>query len=167
MFFTGYHETMRARFESPERGRPQKQEFCYYRAMKKCRPLALCALVLTCGGMLFAQSTIMLSNVRRIYIEKMADNLDQYLASSISSKMHGSVTVVLDKKDADAVMKGINIGAQTTEKATVQLVDPGEHQVIWSGTAGDRTLMTLDISHGGQQKIADNLIGQLKKAMRR
>jgi hypothetical protein len=104
--------------------------------------------------------------VRRIYIEKMADNLDQYLASSISGKLHGSVTVVLDRKDADAVLRGVNIGAQTTEKATVQLVDPGEHQVLWSGTAGDRKMLTLDISHGGQQKIADNLIGQLKKAMR-
>ena len=135
--------------------------------MKKSLPVALFALLLTCGITLFAQSTIMLSNVRRIYIEKMADNLDQYLASSISAKFKGSVTVVLDKKEADAVMKGVNIGAQTTEKATVQLVDPGEHQVLWSGTANDRSLMTLDISHGGQQKIADNLIGQLKKAMRK
>jgi hypothetical protein len=64
-------------------------------------------------------------------------------------------------------MKGINIGAQTTEKSTVQLVDPGEHQVLWSGTAGDRKMLTLDIAHGGQQKIADSLIGQLRKAMRR
>ena len=135
--------------------------------MKKSLSVALFTLLLTCGVTLFAQSTIMLSNVRRIYIEKMADNLDQYLASSISAKFKGSVTVVLDKKEADAVMKGVNIGAQTTEKATVQLVDPGEHQVLWSGTANDRSLMTLDISHGGQQKIADNLIGQLKKAMRK
>lgn len=110
---------------------------------------------------------MLLSNVRRIYIEKMADHLDQYLASAISSKLHGSVTVVLDRKDADAIMKGVNIGVQTTERATVQLVDPGEHQVLWSGTAGDRKMLTLDISHGGQQKIADNLIGQLRKAMRR
>jgi hypothetical protein len=134
--------------------------------MKKSLPLALFAILLACSFSSFAQSP-MLSNVRRIYIEKMADNLDQYLASSISSKLHGSVAVVLDRKDADAILKGVNIGAQTTEKATVQLVDPGEHQVLWSGTAGDRKMLTLDISHGGQQKIADNLIGQLKKAMRR
>jgi hypothetical protein len=123
-------------------------------------------MVLACS-IAFAQATMMLSNVRRIYIEKMADNLDQYLASSISSKFHGAVTVVLDRKDADAILRGVNIGAQTTEKATVQLVDPGEHQVLWSGTAGDRKMLTLDIAHGGQQKIADNLIGQLRKAMRK
>jgi hypothetical protein len=131
------------------------------------RHLFLAVALLVCTAPSFAQHTMLLSNVRRIYIEKMADNLDQYLASSISSKFHGAVTVVLDRSQADAIMKGVNIGAQTTEKATVQLVDPGEHQVLWSGTAGDRKMMTLDIGHGGQQKIADNLIGELRKAMRR
>lgn len=135
--------------------------------MRKALSVALFLVVMACSLPSFAEGTVLLSNVRRIYIEKMPDNLDQYLASSISSKFHGAVTVVLDRKDADAVMKGINIGAQTTEKATVQLVDPGEHQVLWSGTAGDRKMLTLDIAHGGQQKIADNLIGQLRKAMRK
>ena len=124
-------------------------------------------IVMACSTPSITEASMLLSNVRRIYIEKMADNLDQYLASSISSKFHGSVTVVLDRKEADAIMKGVNIGAQTTEKATVELVDPGERQVLWSGTAGDRKMLTLDIAHGGQQKIADNLIGQLRKAMRR
>jgi len=135
--------------------------------MRKSLAVTLSAFVLALALPAFAHAQILLSNVRRIYIEKMADNLDQYLASSISSKLHGSIAVVLDRKDADAVLKGVNIGAQTTEKATVQLVDPDERQILWSGTAGDRKMMTLDISHGGQQKIADNLIGQLKKAMRR
>jgi hypothetical protein len=133
--------------------------------MKRRLTIFLSVVVLACGT-LITEASMLLSNVRRIYIEKMADNLDQYLASSISSKFRGSVTVVLDRKDADAIMKGVNIGAQTTEKATVELVDPGEHQVLWSGTAGDRKMLTLDIAHGGQQKIADNLIGQLRKAMR-
>ena len=123
-------------------------------------------IAMACSMPSITEASMLLSNVRRIYIEKMADNLDQYLASSISSKFHGSVTVVLDRKEADAIMKGVNIGAQTTEKATVELVDPGERQVLWSGTAGDRKMLTLDIAHGGQQKIADNLIGQLRKAMR-
>ncbi|MBT9331618.1 hypothetical protein [Paracidobacterium acidisoli] len=136
--------------------------------MKKHFALLLAVVVVGCSGMVsFAQHAMLLSNVRRIYIEKMADNLDQYLASSISGKFHGTVTVVLDRRDADAILRGVNIGAQTTEKATVELVDPGEHQVLWSGTAGDRKMLTLDIGHGGQQKMADNLMGQLRKAMRR
>ncbi|HEY0163224.1 MAG TPA: hypothetical protein VGB69_11140 [Edaphobacter sp.] len=135
--------------------------------MKRRLSLLLFVLVLVGSIPAPAQSAMLLSNVRRIYIEKMADHLDQYLASSISEKFHGAVTVVLDRKDADAVLRGVNIGAQTTEKATVQLVDPAERQVLWSGTAGDRKIMTLDIGHGGQEKIADNIVGQLRKAMQR
>ena len=124
-------------------------------------------IVLLTSGTVFAQAAILLSNVRKIYIEKMPDNLDQYLASSISRKFHGAVTVVLQRNEADAIMKGVNIGAQTTTQATVQLVDKGEHQVLWSGTAGDRSWTTLEVKHGGQEKVAEHLIGDLKKAMQR
>ena len=117
-----------------------------------------------------AQTTaapVLVSNVRKIYIETMADNLDQYLGSAISTRFKGAVTVVLDRKDADAILRGVNIGAQTTTQATVQLVDPSEKQIIWSGTAGDRKKVMLGLSHGGQQKLADSLIAQLHKAMQR
>ena len=114
-----------------------------------------------------AQSTLLLSNVRKIYIEKMPDNLDQYLASSISKKFHGSVTVVLQRNEADAILKGVNIGAQTRTQATVQIVDPAERQVLWSGTSGDRNWKTLEIKHNGEEQVADHLIGELKKAMQR
>lgn len=119
------------------------------------------------AGVLLAQAAMLLSNVRKIYIEKMPDNLDQYLASAISHKFHGTVTVVLQRDEADAIMKGINIGAQTTTEATVQLVDPAGRQILWSGTAGDRSWSTLQMKHGGQEKVADNLISNLKKAMQR
>lgn len=135
--------------------------------MTKSLRLILPALLLVCTFTLQAQHSVLLSNVRKIYIEKMADNLDQYLASSISKKFHGSVTVVLNKSEADAVMRGVNIGAQSTTEATVQLVDPAGDEVLWSGTGGDRKLITLDIAHGGQAKIADRLVGELKKAMQR
>jgi hypothetical protein len=132
----------------------------------KRKSLIFAVLVLLAGILpLHAQRTVLLSNVRRIYIEKMADNLDQYLASAISKKMKGSVTVVLNRSEADAIMRGVNIGAQTTAEATVQLVDPSEKEVIWSGTGSDRKVLTLGIQHGGQDKIADRLIGELKKAM--
>ena len=127
------------------------------------RLLALALMVFTLNGL--AQAAVSLSNVRKIYIEKMNNNLDQYLSSSISSKFHGRVTVVLEPSAADAILKGENIGAQDTTKATVQLVDPAGQTVLWSGTAGDRSKMMLDLKHGGEQKLADHLIAELKKAM--
>jgi hypothetical protein len=112
-----------------------------------------------------AQSAIQLSNVRKVYIEKMNNNLDQYLASSISSKFHGTLTVVLDRASADAILRAQNLAAQETQKATVQLVDKSESTILWSGSANDRSMMMLDLKHGGEKKLADHLIGELKKAM--
>jgi hypothetical protein len=115
----------------------------------------------------FAQTPIQLSMVRKIYIEQMDNHLDQYLASSISEKFHNTMTVVLERSQADAILRGVNITAQNTTRATVELVDPAQHVILWSGSAGDKSLMTLDIKHGGEQKIADHIIGQMKKAMQR
>jgi len=116
---------------------------------------------------LLAQSAMTLANVRKVYVEKMPDNLDQYLISEISKKFHGSLTIVLNQSEADAVMKGVNLTAQNTSNGTVQLVDPKGTTVLWSGSANDRNMMFLDLKHGGQQKIAAHLIDQLKKAMQK
>jgi hypothetical protein len=129
--------------------------------------LSLIALVLFVALPSFAQSAITLANVRKVYVEKMPDNLDQYLVSEISKKFHGSLTIVLDQASADAILRGINIGAQNTSNGTIQLVDPKGTTVLWSGSANDRDMMFLDLKHGGQQKIASHLIDQLKKAMQK
>jgi hypothetical protein len=129
--------------------------------MKKLLTFALALFSLSA----VAQSPMLLSNVRKVFIEKMDNNLDQYLASSISSKFHGSLTVVLDRSSADAILKGANLTAQETQKATVQLVDKAGSTVLWSGSANDRSMMTLDLKHGGEKKLADHLISELKKAM--
>jgi hypothetical protein len=129
----------------------------------------VCTTLYVCGFFFAvhaaAGQVVPLSNVRRVYIEKMDNNLDQYLASAISAKFHGTLTVVLDSKQADAILKGENLAAQETQKATVQLVDKAGTTVLWSGSANDRSMLTLDLKHGGQKKLADHLISELKKAM--
>jgi len=131
------------------------------------RQLLAIALILAFAFPGVAQSAPTLANVRKIYVEKMPDNLDQYLISEISKKFHGSLTIVLTQSEADAVLRGVNIGAQTTSNGTVQLVDPHGSIVLWSGSANDRSMAFLDLKHGGQQKIAAHLIGQMHKAMQR
>jgi hypothetical protein len=131
----------------------------------KSRLAAVLALLLVFPALTHAAVT--LANVRKIYVEKMPDNLDQYLVSEISKKFHGSLTIVLNQSEADAVMKGVNLTAQNTSNGTVQLVDPAGNTVLWSGSANDRSAMFLDLKHGGQQKIAAHLIDQLKKAMQK
>ncbi len=113
----------------------------------------------------FAQTATTLANIRKIYVEPMPNNLNQYLTSEISKQFHGSMTIVTKEADADAIMKGINLGAQNTTLGTVQLVDKSGNTILWSGTASDRDKKFLSVKHGGEQKMAANLIGELKKAM--
>lgn len=106
-----------------------------------------------------------LSDIRNIYIEPMPNDLNQYLTSEISRQFHGSLTVVTQQKDADAIMKGVN-GAQDTTIGTIQIVDLAGKTILWSGTARDGDKVFLNLNHRGEEKVAANLIGQLKKAMR-
>ncbi len=105
-----------------------------------------------------------LTDVRKIYIEKMENGLDNYLRSAISDKFHNRLNVVLDRGDADAILRGVNTNAQR-ESATVSLVDSKGKIVLWSGTASDRDIRLLGLRHGGEEQIADNLVSQMKKAM--
>ena len=113
---------------------------------------------------LFAQTPIRLADVRKIYIEKMPNNLDQHLRSSILKTFRDRVTIVLEKSLADAILSESPLGAHST-KATVNLTDKNGNVVLWSGTAGDRDEKFLWLKHGGEQKVADRLAGQLKDAM--
>ena len=112
----------------------------------------------------FAQTSIRLADVRKVYIEKMPNNLDQYLRSSLLKTFRDRLTVVLDRSLADAILSEAPRGAQDT-KTIVNLTDARGHVVLWSGTAGDRDENFLWLKHGGEQKVADRLANQLKKAM--
>jgi hypothetical protein len=95
----------------------------------------------------------------------MPNNLNQYLTSEISKQFHGSLTVVLQQSDADAIMKGVNAAAQDTTIGTVQIVDLNGKTILWSGTAKDGDKVLLNLNHRGEDKVAANLVSQLKKAM--
>jgi hypothetical protein len=114
---------------------------------------------------LYSQSTIRLGDIRKVYIEQMSNGLDQYLRAAISKKFHSRLEIVLDRAQADAILASPDTSAQKTQSATVDLTDASGQVVLWSGAAGDRSAKWLDLKHGGEQKLADHLIDQLKKAM--
>ena len=141
------------------------------------RLLLLCvssALVCT-----FAQDVTALRSIRKVYIEKMPNDLDQYLRAEIVKQFKGSLTVVLDKGDADGILTGIDeektgTGAQITGRylglhdnatGTISMLDKAEKTVLWTDEAGDRSLVFGVMKRGGQRKVADRLIAKLKKAM--
>lgn len=120
-----------------------------------------------------------LYDVRKIYIEKMPDDLDQYLRAEFVKQMKGRVVVVLDKADCDGILTGVfeeekGTGAKVTGRylglhdvatGTVSLLDKEGKVLLWSDEAGDRSLLFGVAKRGGARKVADRLVSKLKKAM--
>jgi hypothetical protein len=133
-------------------------------------------IAVACAFSAYAQD---LRSIKKIYIEKMPNDLDQYLRAEISKQFKGRVTVVLDKNDADGILTGIDderkgTGAQITGRylglhdnatGTISMVDKAEKNILWTDEAGDRSLLFGVMKRGGPRKVADRLIGKLKKAM--
>ncbi len=130
---------------------------------KRIGPVAISVVVF--ASILCLAQAPSLANIRKVYVEPMDNHLDQYLTSEISRQFHGTLQIVTSAAQADAILKGVNLGVQTTNKATINLVDPTGKVVLWSGTAADRENKFLDVKHGGLQTIAGHLIHSMHKAM--
>ena len=55
----------------------------------------------------FAQ-TPELKSIHKIYIDKLPNDLDQYLRAEFFKQMKGKISVVLEEKDADGILTGIS-----------------------------------------------------------
>jgi hypothetical protein len=127
----------------------------------------------------FGQSAPSLASVKKVFIEKMPNDLDQYLRAEIMKQMKGRITVVLDKASADAILTGVDeekkgtgaaitgryLGLHDNATGTVSLVDKDEKTLLWSDEAGDRSLLFGAVKRGGQRKVADRLVSKFKKAL--
>jgi len=126
----------------------------------------------------FCQSTE-LRAVKKVFIEKMDNNLDMYIRAEFTKQFKGAVQVVLEAKDADAILAGVSeeqkgTGAKVTGRylglhdvatGTNSLLDKEGKTILWSGEAGDRNMWVGALARGGQRKVADRLVSKLKKAM--
>jgi hypothetical protein len=137
------------------------------------------ALVASAFVPIHAQDPHALKSVRKIYIEKMPNDLDQYLRAEISKQFKGSVVVVLEKTDADGILAGVSeeekgtgakitgryLGLHDVATGTISLLDKEGKTILWSDEAGDRSLLFGVAKRGGERKVADRLVAKLKKAM--
>jgi hypothetical protein len=87
---------------------------------------------------------------------------------------------VLDKGNADAILRGVSenrtgtgaaitgryLGLHDNASGSITLLDPAETVVLWASEAGDRSLLFGVLKRGGQRKVADRLVNNLKKALR-
>jgi hypothetical protein len=139
------------------------------------RIITLASILLS--GLVFGQDAS-LRNIHKVFIEKMPNDLDQYLRAEVAKQMKGRMIVVLKKEDADGIITGVNeeqkgtaakitgryLGLHDTVNGTISLLDKTESAILWSDEAGDRNLFFGIAHRGGERKLADRLIGKLKKA---
>jgi hypothetical protein len=109
----------------------------------------------------------------KIFIAEMEGKLDGFIASEII-KQKLAVTVVLDEKDADLVLAGASIkaddkwyhvvfGGKDKNEGNVRLLDIKSKKMVWAGEAGDRSLLYGGLRRGGERKVAERIVKQMKK----
>ncbi len=118
---------------------------------------------LMCAALLLCETTPSLKAIHKLYIDKMAYDLDQYLRAEIMKQCKGRLTIVLDAKDADGILTGVTeeekgTGAKVTGRylglhdvatGTVSLLDKDGKVLLWSDEAGDRSLFWGPLKRGG------------------
>ena len=122
-----------------------------------------------------------LKQIRKVFIEKMPNDLDQYISAEITKQMSGRLVVVLDRSLSDAVLQGTGterngtgaaitgryLGLHDNATGAISLVDNSSTTVLWSAEAGDRSLIFGVMARGGARKVADRLVSDLKKAIQK
>lgn len=109
----------------------------------------------------------------KIYIAPMQGELDGFIAPEIV-KQKLPIKVVLEEKDADFVLAGASIkaddkwyhvafGGKDKNEGNVRLLNVREKSMIWAGEAGDRSLIYGGFKRGGERKIAERIVRQMKK----
>src|ERR1700728_1183898 len=128
------------------------------------------------GSTAIASTTISLGQVRKIYVERMPNDLDQHVRAEIYKKFKDKVAVVLDRREADGILVAPAVKPTVTTAAggplppalrgdsdlMVSLLDKSGKVILWSDDLGDRDAMFRNI---GSRAIAGRIIHKLKKAI--
>jgi hypothetical protein len=123
-----------------------------------------------------AAGTQSLGQVRRIYVARMPNNLDQYVRTEIYKQFKDKVSVVLDRREADGVLIEPGVGGgrafplpamntaepRPTNEILVSLLDRSGKVMLWSDNVGSRDEM---FKRGGVRTVAEHLVHKLKKAI--
>lgn len=118
-----------------------------------------------------------LKELKNLYIEPMANDLDQYLKAEFTKQLPGRVTIVMKADEADAVMTGTGewhkgtaqavtgrlLGLHDTATGAVQVLS--KDSMLWASEAGDRSLWWGVLKRGGQRKVADRIVHNFKHAL--
>jgi hypothetical protein len=138
--------------------------------MEKILKLLAATIVISTACLMSAER---IASGAKVLIAPMENGLDGFIAPEIIKKKI-PVIVVTDEKDADYVLSGASIkaddkwyntvfGGKDKNEGNVRLLDVRNKQMVWAGEAGDRSLWYGGLRRGGQRKVADRIVEQMKK----
>ena len=127
-----------------------------------------------------AVAPIRLSQITRIYIEEMPNDLHAYIAAEMMRKFKGRIEPVLNPDQADAILTGTGesqsgfgaavtgrwLGLHDTASAAVILTDWSGIHLLWADEAGDRSLFWGSLTRSGPRKVASRLMKHLDDAIK-
>ena len=112
------------------------------------------------------------------YISTSSKEISTSTFGRRSRKRKPGFDVVLGEKEAYAILRGVSdadkrvatqitgryLGRNDTATASVSLVSPDRKKLLWSGEAGDRSLLVGAFTRGGERKVTSRRVKQLKEA---
>jgi hypothetical protein len=128
---------------------------------------------------LCAQDKIAVAHGSKVFITPMEKNLDAFLMAELQ-KQKVPVEIVLKQEDAQYVVTGFSqmtgthwaeqvaatiFGGKDKYEASVKMVTADGKTLVWSGEAGDRSLFLGGLRRGGQRKVAQRIVKDLKSQM--
>lgn len=109
----------------------------------------------------------------KIFIAEMKGELHTFLVAEVL-KAKLPLTVVTDDKTADFILTGASVaaddkwyhsvfGGKDKNEGSAQMISVRDKSIVWAGEAGDRSLWAGGWKRGGQRKVAERLVKQMKK----
>jgi serine/threonine-protein kinase len=117
-----------------------------------------------------------LHGVKRLYVAKMAEDLDKHIRDEIREKLP-KLRLAGRRADADAVMEAstqrrggaarATAGMKSDFAATARITDFDGTNLLWSAEAGDARALVGAFKRGGPKLVAERLVENLKKTLER
>jgi hypothetical protein len=125
---------------------------------------------------LCAQEKVSVAPGSTVFVTAMDKNLDSFIVAEFQ-KQKVPCTLVLKQDEAQYVITGFSqmtgthwaeqvaatvFGGKDKYEASIKMVTADGKTLVWSGEAGDRSLIFGGLRRGGQRKVAERIVKDLK-----
>ncbi len=115
----------------------------------------------------------------KIFVTQMDRNLDGFIVAEMQ-KQKLPVQVVLKQEDAQFVITGFSqttgshwaeqvaatvFGGKDKYEASIKIVTADGKTLVWAGEAGDRSMLFGGLKRGGQRKVAERLVKEMRETL--